>query len=427
MNSKISKENVLKLLKRKRDGTLKSSFKQLELETGYTKGHLKKLSKQLADSDIETLSKHKNTGNTSHNAACNDEISYIVKFKELYPKISVAQFKDVYEEDIVLNKEYKDDVDKYHLRIRSYNFYLNLFHKMNWVTPIKHKIKSSSYKQLHLLRKPSDRKGHLVQIDGTPYDWFNNGSMYCLHLAVDDATSELLAGWFTKHECLFGYCKMFEIILKKHGIPTYIYSDRHTILKSPSENGDTIFRQIMRNIDIEQIYALSAQAKGRIERANGTIQRRLPNDIKRFGIKDYDELNIWFNEFYIPYINKKFAYCANDPNSEFEEILDDDFNYNRIFSICFDRVIGTNSMFSFDSHIYNIVDPKTGEVIYIRKGVKIKVILEILTKKVYAQYYSKVYDCVDLGINSKHRDRQAGSVKELDTILEDLDNKQTKN
>ena len=131
MNSKISKENVLKLLKRKRDGTLKSSFKQLELETGYTKGHLKKLSKQLADSDIETLSKHKNTGNTSHNAACNDEISYIVKFKELYPKISVAQFKDVYEEDIVLNKEYQDDVDKYHLRIRSYNFYLNLFHKMN--------------------------------------------------------------------------------------------------------------------------------------------------------------------------------------------------------------------------------------------------------------------------------------------------------
>ena len=64
----------------------------------------------------------------------------------------------------------------------------------------------------------------------------------------------------------------------------------------------------MRSIGIEQIYALSPEAKGRIERANGTIQRRLPVDIKRFGIKDYDELNIWFNDFYIPYINKKFAY-----------------------------------------------------------------------------------------------------------------------
>ena len=91
MNTRISKENVLKLLKRKRDGTLKSSFKQLEMETGYTKGHLKKLYKQLADGDIETLSKHKNTGHTSHNAACSDEISYIVKYKELYPKISVVK------------------------------------------------------------------------------------------------------------------------------------------------------------------------------------------------------------------------------------------------------------------------------------------------------------------------------------------------
>ena len=48
MDTKISKENVLKLLKRKRDGTLNSSFKQLEMETGYSKGHLKKLYKQLA-------------------------------------------------------------------------------------------------------------------------------------------------------------------------------------------------------------------------------------------------------------------------------------------------------------------------------------------------------------------------------------------
>lgn len=146
MDTKISKENVLKLLKRKRDGTLHSSFKQLEMETGYSKGHLKKLYKQLATEDIETLSKHKNTGHTSHNAACNNEISYIVKFKELYPKISVAQFKDVYEEDIVLNKEYEDDVIKYHLQVRSYSFYLDLFHKMKWVSPIKHKVKKNSNK-----------------------------------------------------------------------------------------------------------------------------------------------------------------------------------------------------------------------------------------------------------------------------------------
>ena len=424
MNTKMSKENVLKLLKRKRDGTLKSSFKQLKLETGYTKGHLKKLSKQLANENIESLSKHKNTGHTSHNAACSDEISYIVSFKELYPKISVAQFKDVFEEDVVLNPDYQEDVTKYHLRIRSYNFYLNLFRKMKWTSPIKHKRKKNSNERLHLLRKPSDRKGHLVQVDGTPYDWFNDGDNYCLHLAVDDATSEILAGWFTKHECLFGYCKMFEIILKKHGIPSYVYSDRHTILKNSTEDGDTKFRKIMKSIGIEQIYALSPEAKGRIERANGTIQRRLPVDIKRFCIKDYDQLNKWFNEFYVSYINKKFAYIALDPNSEFEEIIDQNFNYNRLFSISFERVIGSNSMFNFDSFVYSLIDPKTGEVIYIRKGVKIKVILEILTKNVYALYHSKYFECANLGPTSKHRRQEAGSVKELDEILDDLDKTQ---
>ena len=424
MNTKMSKENVLKLLKRKQDGTLKSSFKQLELETGYTKGHLKKLSKQLANENIESLSKHKNTGHTSHNAACSDEISYIVSFKELYPKISVAQFKDVFEEDVVLNPDYQEDVTEYHLRIRSYNFYLNLFHKMKWASPIKHKRKKNSNDRLHLLRKPSDRKGHLVQVDGTPYDWFNDGDNYCLHLAVDDATSEILAGWFTKHECLFGYCKMFEIILKKHGIPSYVYSDRHTILKNSTEDGDTKFRKIMKSIGIEQIYALSPEAKGRIERANGTIQRRLPVDIKRFSIKDYDQLNKWFNEFYVSYINKKFAYIALDPNSEFEEIIDQNFNYNRLFSVSFERVIGSNSMFNFDSFVYSLIDPKTGEVIYIRKGVKIKVILEILTKNVYALYHSKYFECANLGPTSKHRRQEAGSVKKLDEILDDLDKTQ---
>lgn len=421
MDTKMSKENVLKLLKRKRDGTLNSSFTQLELETGYSKGHLKKLSKQLALEDVESLSKHKNTGHTSHNAACNDEISYIVSFKELYPKISVAQFKDVFEEDVVLNPEYQEDVTKYHLRIRSYNFYLNLFHKMKWVSPIKHKRKKNSNDRLHLLRKPSDRKGHLVQVDGTPYDWFDDGVNHCLHLAVDDATSEILTGWFTKHECLFGYCKVFEIMLKKHGIPSYVYSDRHTILKSTVEDGDTKFRKIMRSIGIEQIYALSPEAKGRIERANGTVQRRLPIDIKLFGIKDYDQLNDWFNSFYVPYINKKFAYAAIDPISEFEEIVDENFNYNRLFSVSFERVIGSNSMFNFESCVYSLMDPKTGEITYIRKGVKIKVILEILTKNVYALYHSKYYECVNLGPASKRRRQVAGSVKELDEILDDLD------
>lgn len=54
----------------------------------------------------------------------------------------------------------------------------------------------------------------LVQIDGTPFDWFGNDQRFTLHMAVDDTTNDILAGWFTKNECMYGYCKMMELLIK---------------------------------------------------------------------------------------------------------------------------------------------------------------------------------------------------------------------
>ena len=85
------------------------------------------------------------------------------------------------------------------------------------------------------------------------------------------------------------------------------------------------------------IFALSPQAKGRVERANNTIQERLPNDIIRFGIPhDYDQLNQWFNRFYRNYLNKKFAFNALDPHDSYIP-LRADFNYEKIFRLRLQR------------------------------------------------------------------------------------------
>jgi len=69
--------------------------------------------------------------------------------------------------------------------------------------------------------------------------------------------------------------------------------------------------RMLEELGIELIYANTPQAKGKIERMNETIQNRLLNDIKRFNIKTYEELNIWFNDFYVNYINKKFYFAEN--------------------------------------------------------------------------------------------------------------------
>ena len=179
----------------------------------------------------------------------------------------------------------------------------------------------------------------MIQIDGTPYDWFGNGEMWTLHLAVDDATSEVLAGYFMPTERQIGYCYTMKLILEKYGIPMSLYSDKHSIFKSVKDDSITQFGTMMEELGIELIYANSAQAKGRVERYNGTVQRRLPNDIVRFGIKDYDQLNEWFNTFYISYINKKFAFVPLDPDDAFVSIGNTDLS--QIFTIKQERVIKT--------------------------------------------------------------------------------------
>ena len=105
----------------------------------------------------------------------------------------------------------------------------------------------------------------------------------------------LLAGLPKTNACM-DIVRWWNFLSRKKGIPLAIYSDKHTIFKSP-EGNIASFGVMMDKLCIEMIFANTSQTKGLIERYNGTVQRRLPNDIIRFKIKDYDQLNIWFNTF----------------------------------------------------------------------------------------------------------------------------------
>lgn len=156
-------------------------------------------------------------------------------------------------------------------------------------------------------------------IDSTPHDWFGNGKPFSLHLAIDDATGEYLCGYFAPTETLFGYCKV-QLLLTKHGIPENIYSDKHTIFKSSVEYNLTTFGTICEELGINMIYANTPESKDKIERANRTLQGRLLVDIKRYGIKTYDELNTFFNDKYCDYLNHKFSYRPKAEESTFVKL-----------------------------------------------------------------------------------------------------------
>lgn len=408
-----NKQFALKLLIDKQANAL-ITYEFISSRTGYSTRQLIRLSNSLQnEKDMSSLLQHGNVGKEPINKASSSEIDFFIGLKDKYPKITISQFRDIFIEDILMNPEMKETVETYNLKNRSLSWFRNLFNSQNWKSPESRKPLRRDGRAAHPLRNPSSQKGRLVQIDGTPYDWFGNGEMWTLHLAVDDATSEVLAGYFMPTERQLGYCYMMKFILEKHGIPMALYSDKHTIFKSSKDDSLSQFGMMMEDLGIEFIFANTPQAKGRIERYNGTAQRRLPNDIIRFGIKDYTELNTWFNSFYISYLNRKFSFVPLDPNDAFVPI--DDYNLFQIFTLRHERII-KNDMFSIDNKYYSLVD-ELGNKMHIINDTKVHVRIDVFTGRITVNRYGKVYDTILVSDRKRKPNTVISNQKELQDFL----------
>ena len=363
------KEKALNLLKQKLNGEIKISYVEIGKRTNYSKRQLIRLSSEIEKKDINSLLVHGLINKPSNNSASTKEIEYIENFKKKYPSITISQFMDIYHEDVIWNKNKQEDVKIYNLKVRSKSFFQQLFKNEGWKSPIKHKCFKGD-KQVHSLREPSLRRGILIMVDGTPHDWFSNGKKFSLHMAIDDATGEILAGWFMPTECLLGYCHLFKILFEKYGIPISVYSDRTTILWDPKDGELTQVGRMLDELGIELIYANSPEAKGKIEKMNFTIQNRLLNDIIRFNIKTYDELNKWFNDYYIKYINKKFAYEPKEKETEFVPLENTDLS--KIFCIKDKRKILNGNMISINNQYYIPIDENGNDYVFY-KGTTVEV------------------------------------------------------
>ena len=152
-------------------------------------------------------------------------------------------------------------------------------------------------------------------------------------------------------------------MFKKHGLPQVLYADRTTILWNSKEGNRTQVARMLDELGIELIYADSGEAKGKIERMNETIQNKLLNDIIRFNIKNYTELNIWFNEFYIDYINKKFAYPPKEEESEFVPLGDTDLS--TIMCLKSERIILNGNMISYENNYYVAINSDGTDYIFL--------------------------------------------------------------
>ena len=220
----------------------------------------------------------------------------------------------------------------------------------------KGKIRKSS--PLHQSRQRRSRFGELVQIDGSHHDWFEGRrEKCCLLVFVDDATSKILAMVFEESETTAGYMGGIESHLSQYGRPLAYYSDRHSIFRTTRTiDGDfkeTELHRALKDLKIELICAYSSQAKGRVERANQTLQDRLIKEMRLKNISTIEEANIYLPEFIEKY-NGKFAVQAQNSEEAHRPVHQTGEALRRILSRHYTRKLSKTLEFSFEGTLYQV-------------------------------------------------------------------------
>ena len=218
--------------------------------------------------------------------------------------------------------------------------------------------------KIHPQRDRRDCYGELIQIDGSPHSWFEDrGPKCCLLVAIDDATSRLCSLHFEATETTAGYFKLMRKYINNYGIPLATYSDRHGIfrinLPTAGEETETQFGRAARQLGIEVICAHSPQAKGRVERANKTLQDRLVKELRLLGISDIETANAYLPTFLEDH-NSRFAVNAKSSENAHRTLLPTNEEMNLIFSYQDDRTISKNLEISYENVIYQIKTNTTG-------------------------------------------------------------------
>jgi hypothetical protein len=178
---------------------------------------------------------------------------------------------------------------------------------------------------------------------------------------------------FVKAETTLGYMEVLKRYIGHHGVPVALYSDRHSIFRinaaEPSSESQTQFARALSQLKIEGIQANSPQAKGRVERANQTLQDRLIKEMRLLGINNPESANAWLPNF-IADFNKRFAVKARELEDAHVKYLGNARDLRRILSVQEERHLSKNLTCQYEGKLLQV--ESTGQGLGLR-GAKIRV------------------------------------------------------
>jgi hypothetical protein len=231
-------------------------------------------------------------------------------------------------------------------------------------------------RRLPLVHQPRNRRsriGELIQIDGSDHDWFEGRAPRCSLIAyIDDATSRLMHAAFVPSESTFDYLRETKSYVVRYGRPIAFYSDKFSVFRvnrkdAAGGDGMTQFARALHEINIDIICANSSQAKGRVERAFGTLQDRLVKELRLAGVASIAAANAFLPAFMTDYnarFGKEPAQAGDGHRPMTDCVLDDVFAWKE------DRTVTKNLTLQYDKVLF-LLEPNATTRLLARKQVTI--------------------------------------------------------
>jgi hypothetical protein len=223
------------------------------------------------------------------------------------------------------------------------------------------KDRRTRLKAVHQPRYRRDCLGELIQIDGSEHWWFEGRGPQCTLLVyIDDATSRLMHLQFVESESTFDYFAATRAYLERYGKPVAFYSDKHGVFRVNRKDaiggdGMTQFGRALHALNIDIICANSSQAKGRVERANGTLQDRLVKEMRLSGIDTIAAGNAFLPAFMEKY-NARFAKAPFDDRDVHRAMVVGHDDLDDAFAWKEERTVSVNLTLQYDQVLF-ILEP----------------------------------------------------------------------
>lgn len=280
-------------------------------------------------------------GRIAGNAAPTDEVMKLLTlFKTYYREFNTSHFYDKYRYE--------------HSGKRCYTWVKNQLQKNNLV------LKKRKRKIPRIKRERAPLKGMMLHQDGSTHQWIQD-VYWDLIVTMDDADSELYSAFFVQEEGTWSSMRGVREVIEQYGLFCSLYTDRGShYWNTPKVGGRvdkhnlTQFGRAMKQLDIQMIAAYSPEARGRSERMFGTLQGRLPNELKLAGITDMEKANQFLKEKFLPAHNKCFKTTLEADKTAFIPFKKGNIDLNNIFCIQNNREVKKDNTIQYNGKIYQI-------------------------------------------------------------------------